>query len=229
MEHVAISALLRRFEPLGSFPDIPFDEMVTAGRLARWKKGHTVLEQGLPRIGAIFVLSGVLSNTGWRKTDEIDFVFPIYPRDSFQLDAWLDTPSNHTTMAVSDVEALVIPVTAYKELLVRFPQLQRALWAASTRNVDLVLSVFAQYVSNSSEERLFAFLRRYMEAFNSPDGETWPWHISQGVLASFLGTSRPHLSTIISRMRTDGILEMTRRKMRVPPGSPVHAPSAQGG
>ncbi|MEZ5801395.1 MAG: helix-turn-helix domain-containing protein [Nitratireductor sp.] len=33
------------------------------------------------------------------------------------------------------------------------------------------------------------------------DSERWPWLISQGELANFLGTSRLHLSTIIGKLK----------------------------
>ena len=222
MDHNAIAAHLRQFGALATFPDLPFDEIVAAGRLARWKKGQTVLEIGLPRIGPIFVLSGILSLANWTSIDDIEFIFPIYQRSCFQLDAWMDTPSRSTAVAVSDVQAFVIPVAAYKELLARFPDLQRAFWAASANNVDTVMAVFAEFVSNSSDERLFAFLRRYMRSVENIDSERWPWLISQGELANFLGTSRPHLSTIIGKLKNQGVLEMTRRELRVPVTSPLH-------
>ena len=228
MDQITIAAHLRLFKALAAFPDVPIEEIVAAGRLARWKKGQTILEQGLPRIGPVFVLSGILSLANWKSTDSIDLIFPIYPHDCFQLDSWQDTPCPHTVVAVSDVQALVIPTNAYKELLQRLPQLQRTLWAASSQNTETVMSVFGDYVSNSSDERLFSFLKRYMKSVDKIDAETWPWLISQGELASFIGASRPHLSTIISRLKGEGILEMTRRQLRLPIGSPIHAVPATG-
>ncbi|MEZ5791889.1 MAG: hypothetical protein R3D34_14260 [Nitratireductor sp.] len=58
-------------------------------------------------------MSGILSLANWTSIDDIEFIFPIYQRSCPSLmRGWIRHPD--TAVAVSDVQAFVIPVAAYK-------------------------------------------------------------------------------------------------------------------
>ncbi|MFZ1813186.1 MAG: Crp/Fnr family transcriptional regulator [Rhizobiaceae bacterium] len=190
--------------------------IASGSRTVACKRGEALVTPGKAKVGPIFIRSGMFSIVDWELNDEHGHIMPIFPRSIIHVESYLDDISHMSVVALKDSEALVLPMNFYREMLSRNPEWIPHFWQVSAKNSQEMLRVISGNLPGATEKRLVGFLRRYVRAYESEDGVTWPWEISQTTLASFLGASRPHLSTVLSRFKNDGAMTLTRKHLHIP-------------
>lgn len=114
-----------------------------------------------------------------------------------------------TAIVEEDTEVILLPVKQFKELMVTNPEFQQYIYKLLSARLLEIMTLIDEIVFHKIDERLMEYLLRHTEN----DGDII--EITHEELASQLGSAREVISRIIKGLERDGLIQLSRGKVRV--------------
>jgi len=186
-----------------------------------YRRGEKILQQRATFAGIIWMRSGVGMVDRRRPDGTLEFSSPlhwgIWGTEALMTGTYLGSLIAATHCVVS-----VLPASEAR----RFNEdAAFAKLVASWLSDDFALSVGTASALNASrtEERVMDYLsymfRQAARQDSTPDNgrqTSVAWPFSVGQLAQFVSASRPHLSSILGRLESEGKIKLSDRRLSVP-------------
>ncbi|HEU5470529.1 MAG TPA: Crp/Fnr family transcriptional regulator [Actinophytocola sp.] len=193
-----------------------------AGYTQEWRPGEVIIRQGAPPGGMCVILSG------WVKisvTNERGDNAPIAARGPGEiigeLGAISGRPRNSTIHAIGTVHALVIPQERLRTVLARQPRIAQELLSVAAIRLTQSDLLRLEAGGPAFPQRLAATLLELAHQCAphtlNPIPDTTPIDLpfTQDELAAFARVSRSTLVRGLDELRSLGILETARRRVRI--------------
>ena len=114
-----------------------------------------------------------------------------------------------TAIVEEDTEVILLPVKQFKELMVTNPEFQQYIYKLLSARLLEIMTLIDEIVFHKIDERLMEYLLRHTEN----DGDII--EITHEELASQLGSAREVISRITKGLERDGVIQLSRGKVRV--------------
>lgn len=189
-----------------------------AGTEVRYPAGRSVLGEGLPG-DSIAVIRGGRVKVFVNTAEGVELLLGIRgPGDLLgEMAVATGTSRSASVTAIDDVLLLLVPRSAFDDLRDRRPDISRALirvLAERVREADQHRIALERNAEARVAEQLVALAER----FGVPaagDAVTIDLPLSQDELAGLTWTSRSALTSSLRRLRDEGLLATTRRKITI--------------
>jgi CRP/FNR family transcriptional regulator, cyclic AMP receptor protein len=192
-------------------------ELEQLGTVRRYRRGDVLFHQG-DDAGAVLVLrDGHVKATRLTDGREVILAFPGPGELLGELSAVDGEPRSATVRAVDDVEALVIPGSAFRAFLERRPRIARVLLREVTERLREADRQRVDYAVNDVVVRVAGRLVELCDRFGEQagDGIDIGLSITQDELAAWAGASREAVAKAMAVLRTLGWVQTERRRILV--------------
>ena len=192
-------------------------DLEALGSVRRYRRGDVVFHQGDDAGAVLVLLEGHVKAVMLNDGREVILAFPGPGELLGELSAVDGRPRSGTVRAVDDVEALVIPGSAFRAYLEHRPRIALVLLrsvAARLRESDRLR---LDYAVNDVVVRVAGRLVELCERFGCEQGATVEigLGITQDELASWAGASREAVAKAMALLRTLGWVQTERRRIVV--------------
>jgi CRP/FNR family cyclic AMP-dependent transcriptional regulator len=187
------------------------------GAVRRYRRGDVLFHQG-DDAGVIVVLrDGHVKATMLNDGREVILAFPGPGELLGELSAVDGHPRSATVRAVDEVEALVIPGSAFRAYLERRPRVALVLLRGVTERLRAADRQRVDYAVNDVVVRVAGRLVELCDRFGSEDGAGIDigLSITQDELAAWAGASREAVAKAMALLRTLGWVQTERRRILV--------------
>lgn len=192
--------------------------IVERAAVERFGRGQYLIEQGTPPRGMFAVLDGTVRVTR-RISNGRDLLVHVGSAGFWVGDygAISGQTTIGSTIAETPVRALFLPVAEFERIVGDEPRYFRPFMNLLLDRYRSMLASVAELQGLPSEERL----RRRLVSIASfwrdgaPAGTPIDIPISQAELAQMVGLSRQRLSTLLGRLKAQGLIEVGFRNVRV--------------
>jgi CRP/FNR family transcriptional regulator, cyclic AMP receptor protein len=204
----------------GFLDDLAADEradLEQLGAVRRYRRGDVLFHQG-DDAGAIVVLrDGHVKATMLNDGREVILAFPGPGELLGELSAVDGRPRSATVRAVDEVEALVIPGSAFRAYLERRPRIALVLLCAVADRLRESDRQRVDYAVNDVVVRVAGRLVELCDRFGSEDGAGVDigLAITQDEIAAWAGASREAVAKAMALLRTLGWIQTERRRILV--------------
>ena len=187
------------------------------GAVRRYRRGDVLFHQG-DDAGAVVVLrDGHVKATMLNDGREVILAFPGPGELLGELSAVDGRPRSATVRAVDEVEALVIPGSAFRAFLERRPRIALVLLRGVAERLRAADRQRVDYAVNDVVVRVAGRLVELCDRFGSDDGDGIDigLAITQDELAAWAGASREAVAKAMALLRTLGWVQTERRRILV--------------
>ena len=204
----------------GFLAELEADERADLERLGavrRYRRGDVLFHQG-DDAGAVVVLrDGHVKATMLNDGREVILAFPGPGELLGELSAADGQPRSATVRAVDEVEALVIPGSAFRGFLERRPRVALVLLRAVAQRLRESDRQRVDYAVNDVVVRVAGRLVELCDRFGCADGTAIDigLAITQDELAAWAGASREAVAKAMALLRTLGWVQTERRRILV--------------
>ena len=192
-------------------------ELEALGAIRRYRRGDVLFHQG-DDAGAVVVLrDGHVKATMLNDGREVILAFPGPGELLGELSAVDGEPRSGTVRAVDDVEALVIPGSAFRGFLERRPRVALVLLRGVAQRLRESDRQRVDYAVNDVVVRVAGRLVELCDRFGCADGAAIDigLAITQDELAAWAGASREAVAKAMALLRTLGWVQTERRRILV--------------
>jgi CRP/FNR family transcriptional regulator, cyclic AMP receptor protein len=204
----------------GFLADLETDEradLEQLGAVRRYRRGDVIFHQG-DDAGAVVVLrDGHVKATMLDDGREVILAFPGPGELLGELSAVDGHPRSATVRAVDEVEALVIPGSAFRAYLERRPRIALVLLRGVSERLRAADRQRVDYAVNDVVVRVAGRLVELCDRFGCQDGAAIDigLAITQDELAAWAGASREAVAKAMALLRTLGWVQTERRRILV--------------
>jgi CRP/FNR family transcriptional regulator, cyclic AMP receptor protein len=204
----------------GFLADLEADEradLEQLGVVRRYRRGDVLFHQG-DDAGVVVVLrDGHVKATMLNDGREVILAFPGPGELLGELSAVDGQPRSATVRAVDEVEALVIPGSAFRAYLERRPRIALVLLRSVTERLRAADRQRVDYAVNDVVVRVAGRLVELCDRFGAQDGAVIEigLAITQDELAAWAGASREAVAKAMGLLRTLGWVQTERRRILV--------------
>jgi CRP/FNR family transcriptional regulator, cyclic AMP receptor protein len=187
------------------------------GAVRRYRRGDVLFHQG-DDAGAVVVLrDGHVKATMLDDGREVILAFPGPGELLGELSAVDGEPRSATVRAVDEIEALVIPGSAFRAFLQRRPRVALVLLRSVSERLRESDRQRVDYAVNDVVVRVAGRLVELCDRFGSADGAAIDigLAITQDELAAWAGASREAVAKAMALLRTLGWVQTERRRILV--------------
>jgi CRP/FNR family transcriptional regulator, cyclic AMP receptor protein len=187
------------------------------GAVRRYRRGDVLFHQG-DDAGAVVVLrDGHVKATMLNDGREVILAFPGPGELLGELSAVDGQPRSATVRAVDEVEALVIPGSAFRAFLERRPRIALVLLRGVAERLRAADRQRVDYAVNDVVVRVAGRLVELCDRFGCEDGAAIDigLSITQDELAAWAGASREAVAKAMALLRTLGWVQTERRRIVV--------------
>ena len=187
------------------------------GAVRRYRRGDVLFHEG-DDAGAVVVLrDGHVKATMLNDGREVILAFPGPGELLGELSAVDGQPRSATIRAVDEVEALVIPGSAFRAFLERRPRIALVLLRGVAERLRAADRQRVDYAVNDVVVRVAGRLVELCDRFGSQDGAGIDigLAITQDELAAWAGASREAVAKAMALLRTLGWVQTERRRILV--------------
>jgi CRP/FNR family cyclic AMP-dependent transcriptional regulator len=187
------------------------------GAVRRYRRGDVLFHQG-DDAGVVVVLrDGHVKATMLNDGREVILAFPGPGEVLGELSAVDGQPRSATVRAVDEVEALVIPGSAFRAYLERRPRIALVLLRSVTERLRAADRQRVDYAVNDVVVRVAGRLVELCDRFGAQDGAVMEigLAITQDELAAWAGASREAVAKAMGLLRTLGWIQTERRRILV--------------
>jgi CRP/FNR family cyclic AMP-dependent transcriptional regulator len=116
---------------------------------------------------------------------------------------------------VDDVEALSIPISAFREQLAGDAPLRSAMATAIVRQHRVIEQRLTGLLLHGVEARLGAFLLEAAERWGQPhpDGQALTAPFTHAEIALLIGSTRETVTLVLGKLKRDGLISFDRRRI----------------
>lgn len=201
--------------PFGALMGATREALLDLGAVERLPKRYAVAVEGAP------LRSFLLLGSGRVKLERVrdDRVLPLGHRGPGQMvgESALGPTAVATESAVvlDEVEALAIPIPAFRETLAGDPLLQAALAAALVHQHRALQARLELLLLRSVEVRLLAFLLEALDRWGRPhtDGHVIAAPFTHADIAWLIGSTRETVTLTLGKLKREGQLAFDRRRI----------------
>jgi CRP-like cAMP-binding protein len=165
-----------------------------------------------------FVESGFASRYKLLRNGKRQIISLILPGDVIGLPGSFLKKACYSVIAVSEMKLQVCSINQYVRLCYKRPQFGLALsWLAVQETITCAEHAINTGRRTPPERLAHFFLEIYsrLEAVGLASEHGFDLPFSQEVMSDVLGLSVPHLSKTLTKLRNDGLLEVTGRRVRL--------------
>jgi CRP-like cAMP-binding protein len=187
------------------------------GAVRRYRRGDVLFHQG-DDAGAVVVLrDGHVKATMLNDGREVILAFPGPGELLGELSAVDGMPRSATVRAIDEVEALVIPGSAFRAFLEHRPRIALVLLRGVAERLRAADRQRVDYAVNDVVVRVAGRLVELCDRFGSEDGAGIDvgLAITQDELAAWAGASREAVAKAMALLRTLGWVQTERRRILV--------------
>jgi CRP-like cAMP-binding protein len=187
------------------------------GAVRRYRRGDVLFHQGDDAGVVVVVRDGHVKATMLYDGREVILAFPGPGELLGELSAVDGQPRSATVRAVDEVEALVIPGSAFRAYLERRPRIALVLLRSVTARLRAADRQRVDYAVNDVAVRVAGRLVELCDRFGAQDGAVIEigLAITQDELASWAGASREAVAKAMGLLRTLGWVQTERRRILV--------------
>jgi CRP-like cAMP-binding protein len=192
-------------------------ELEQLGSVRRYRRGDVLFHQG-DDAGAVVVLrAGHVKATMLNDGREVILAFPGPGELLGELAAIDGRPRSATVRAVDDIEALVIPGSAFRAFLERRPRIALVLLRGVAERLRESDRQRVDYAVNDVVVRVASRLVDLCDRYGAQDGAGIDigLAITQDELAAWAGASREAVAKAMGLLRTLGWVQTERRRILV--------------
>jgi CRP-like cAMP-binding protein len=192
-------------------------ELQELGSVRRYKRGDVLFHQGDDAGAVLVILAGHVKAAMLSDGREVILAFPGPGELLGELSAVDGQPRSGTVRAVDDVEALVIPGSAFRAVLEHRPRIAFVLLRSVIERLRTADRQRVDYAVNDVCVRVAGRLVELCDRFGSEDGARVEIGLSltQDELASWAGASREAVAKAMALLRTLGWVQTERRRILV--------------
>jgi CRP-like cAMP-binding protein len=192
-------------------------ELQELGSVRRYKRGDVLFHQGDDAGAVLVILAGHVKAAMLSDGREVILAFPGPGELLGELSAVDGQPRSGTVRAVDDVEALVIPGSAFRAVLEHCPRIAFVLLRSVIERLRTADRQRVDYAVNDVCVRVAGRLVELCDRFGSEDGARVEIGLSltQDELASWAGASREAVAKAMALLRTLGWVQTERRRILV--------------
>jgi CRP/FNR family cyclic AMP-dependent transcriptional regulator len=192
-------------------------ELRELGSVRRYKRGDVLFHQGDDAGAVLVILAGHVKAAMLSDGREVILAFPGPGELLGELSAVDGEPRSGTVRAVDDVEALVIPGSAFRAVLEHRPRIAFVLLRSVIERLRTADRQRVDYAVNDVCVRVAGRLVELCDRFGSEDGARVEIGLSltQDELAAWAGASREAVAKAMALLRTLGWVQTERRRILV--------------
>ena len=192
-------------------------ELEQLGSVRRYRRGDVLFHQGDDAGAVLVLLAGHVKAAMLNDGREVILAFPGPGELLGELSAVDGEPRSGTVRAIDDVEALVIPGSAFRAYLERKPRIALVLLRSVIARLRTADRQRVDYVVNDVVVRVAGRLVELCDRFGSEDGTGIEigLSITQDELAAWAGASREAVAKAMALLRTLGWVQTERRRILV--------------
>ncbi len=143
----------------------------------------------------------------------------VLPGDVCDVDFITHGPPDHSVTLLTNSVVVKVPRAQMLELLQSRPAIMRAIARLSRIDRAILREWLLNIGQRSASERLSHFLCEIatrLASVGQVDAEgSHPFGINQVALADTLGLSTVHLNRVLQRLRTDGLISLRQRRLKI--------------
>ena len=187
------------------------------GAVRRYRRGDVLFHQGDDAGGVVVLRVGHVKATMLSDGREVILAFPGPGELLGELSAVDGQPRSATVRAVDEVEALVIPGSAFRAFLERRPRIALVLLRGVAERLREADRQRVDYAVNDVVVRVAGRLVELCDRFGTQDGTRIDTGlaITQDELAAWAGASREAVAKAMALLRTLGWVQTERRRILV--------------
>ena len=194
-------------------------ELEALGSLRRYRRGDVLFHQGDDAGAVLVLLDGHVKAAMLNDGREVILAFPGPGELLGELSAVDGEPRSGTVRAVDDVEALVIPGSAFRAFLEHRPRVGLVLLRSVVARLRTADRQRVDYAVNDVVVRVAGRLVELCDRFGCEDGTGIGVEIGLGLtqdeLASWAGASREAVAKAMALLRSLGWVQTERRRIVV--------------
>ena len=192
-------------------------ELEQLGSVRRYKRGDVLFHQGDDAGAVLVILTGHVKAAMLSDGREVILAFPGPGELLGELSAVDGQPRSGTVRAVDEVEALVIPGSAFRAVLEHRPRIAFVLLRSVIERLRTADRQRVDYAVNDVCVRVAGRLVELCDRFGSEDGAGVEIGLSltQDELAAWAGASREAVAKAMALLRTLGWVQTERRRILV--------------
>jgi CRP/FNR family transcriptional regulator, cyclic AMP receptor protein len=192
-------------------------ELEQLGSVRRYRRGDVLFHQGDDAGAVLVLISGHVKAAMLNDGREVILAFPGPGELLGELSAIDGQPRSGTVRAVDDVEALVIPGSAFRAFLEHKPRIALVLLRSVIARLRTADRQRVDYAVNDVVVRVAGRLVELCDRFGSEDGSGVHigLSITQDELAAWVGASREAVAKAMALLRTLGWVQTERRRILV--------------
>jgi len=187
------------------------------GSVRRYKRGDVLFHQGDDAGAVLVLLSGHVKAAMLNDGREVILAFPGPGELLGELSAIDGEPRSGTVRAIDDVEALVIPGSAFRSFLEHRPRIAFVLLCSVIARLRTADRQRVDYAVNDVVVRVAGRLVELCDRFGYEDGAGIEigLSITQDELAAWAGASREAVAKAMAVLRSLGWVQTERRRILV--------------
>ena len=192
-------------------------ELEQLGSVRRYRRGDVLFHQGDDAGAVLVLLAGHVKAAMLNDGREVILAFPGPGELLGELSAVDGEPRSGTVRAIDDVEALVIPGSAFRAYLERKPRIALVLLRSVIARLRTADRQRVDYAVNDVVVRVAGRLVELCDRFGSAEatGIEIGLSITQDELAAWAGASREAVAKAMALLRTLGWVQTERRRILV--------------
>jgi CRP/FNR family cyclic AMP-dependent transcriptional regulator len=192
-------------------------DLEALGSVRRYRRGDVLFHQGDDAGAVLVLLGGHVKAAMLNDGREVILAFPGPGELLGELSAVDGEPRSGTVRAVDDIEALVIPGSAFRAFLEHRPRIALVLLRSVAARLRAADRQRVDYAVNDVVVRVAGRLVELCDRFGSEDGRGVEigLAITQDELASWAGASREAVAKAMALLRTLGWVQTERRRILV--------------
>jgi CRP-like cAMP-binding protein len=193
------------------------EDLRKLGSVRRYRRGDVLFHQGDDAGAVVVLLDGHVKAAMMNDGREVILAFPGPGELLGELSAVDGKPRSGTVRAVDDIEALVIPGSAFRAFLENRPRVALVLLRSVTARLREADRLRVDYAVNDVVVRVAGRLVELCDRYGAEDGAGIDvgLAITQDELASWAGASREAVAKGMALLRTLGWVRTERRRIIV--------------
>lgn len=192
------------------------DELAAIGR--RFPAQTALLHEYDVPESAILVLEGFACRYKFLPNGRRQITAYLLPGDIFEPDLDFRLPLDCALATLTACRLSLIPRSSYEDLIGRRPRISLALQMARLTEAATLREWIANLGSRSGPERLAHLLCELLfrlQATGHASENQFDFPITQADLADTLGMSCVHINRVLQKLRRDGLIELSGRKVTI--------------
>ena len=203
-----------RFQPS---EQMRLDELMQYPRKS-FARGKVMIREGEKVRDIHLVASGLATRAKTLRDGTRQLMAFLVPGDLCDVEVFVLEAMDHDIIALSPTDCVLIPADEMEKLLTESSNLTRALWWSTMTDSAVLREWIVNHGKREARERLAhifcELLIRYRIVGEAKDNIV-PFPLTQEELSEATGMTPVHLNRMIADMRTDGLIELNHKMLRV--------------